>query len=183
MKVNQFDVGDWFEYQGNYFEVIETEHLHQGRGKATVSLGLRNVLTGQTLSKTFRADDVLPEVETEELSLKYRYRDRTQVYFLTETGEQHTFDQRLLGDKAEFIKADLPLRGIFVKGKLVQVKLPVKAEYRVVEAPPGLKGNTVQASTKIVTLETGAKIKAPLFVNAGDVVVVNLEKREYVERA
>jgi len=162
--------------------VVETDHLHQGRGKATVSLSLKNLLTGQLLNKTFKSDENLEVIETEELQLHYHHRDRNNFYFEDDDKKQYSLDQKVVGERAEFLKTDLPIKGIFIEGRLVQIKLPVKAAYRVVEAPPDFKGNTVQGGSKIVKLETGAQIKTPFFVNVGDVVVVNIEKQEYVGR-
>jgi elongation factor P len=102
---------------------------------------------------------------------------------MDENNKKYELDIEEIKDKARFIKKDLNITGIFYEDELINIELPVKAVYKVIYAPPGLKGDSEKSNYKIVTIETGAEISVPLFINEGDLIVINTEKGEYVERA
>ncbi len=182
MKINQVEIGTIIILDGNYFEVGKITHTHLGRGKATIELIVKNLTTGQTLTRNFKSDEEVKAVDSEEKDVEYLYQDKANVYLADSDNRRYCLAKKNLANQIDFLKTDLTIRAIFIDDRLIRLKLPIKAKYLVVEAPPGLKGDTVQAGSKVVLLETGAEIKAPLFIKAGDLILVNIDKKEYLER-
>jgi elongation factor P len=174
-------------YGNKYFKVLRASHSHIGRGKANIELQLKNILTGQNLTKSFKSDENLEEVEIEKKELEFVYKKGDRLLFFEEKNAEksnYLEFQNDLGENALFLKKGMKVVGLFNEdGNLLAVELPVKETYKVIFAPPGVKGNTVQARSKVVELESGAKISTPLFIKKGDLVVVNLETGAYVARA
>mgnify|MGYP001773751590 CR=1 FL=1 len=161
---------------------MEISHSHLGRGKASLTFKLKNLEDNTTLTKTFNPDEDLEAVEVIKKKIQFLYSKSRELIFIDAQGRKYQLDRIRLRGKDKFLKKDLAITGLFIDDKLISIELPIKAVFRVVSAPPGLKGDSEKTNTKIVVLETGAQISAPLFVNAGDQILVNLEKEEYVER-
>ena len=166
------------------YQVIEVKHLHMGRGGSSVQTKIRNLITGQVLSRNFKPADSFKEadVEKRELIHLYSHRDESIFSVKEKPSERYTLTGVEVGDATQWLISNTPVTALFLEGKLIQISVPIKMDLRVTEAPPGLRGDTVSGATKTVTLQTGAKIQTPLFVNEGDVIRVNTETGEYVER-
>jgi elongation factor P len=183
MKARYFNERDYIKFNNSYWEIIKIEHSHLGRGKANLTFILKNLENGSTLTKNFNPDEEIEEIDIEKRKIEYLFRKDKEVYFLDENNKKYRLDAQKLGNKVNFLKKDLDIKGLFVDDELIGVELPIKAVYEVISAPPNVKGNSEKTNSKIVTIETGAQISAPLFINVGDKILINLEKGEYVERA
>lgn len=177
------------------FQVLEVKHLHMGRGGSSVQTKIKNLLTGQVLSKNFKPADSFEEakIEKRDLVFLYAYPVRSAAssgvgrreYVFSARGnprERFALSEEKIGEDAKWLKANTAVGAVFLEGKLLNIALPIKVELKVTEAPPGFKGDTATGGTKTVTVETGAKAQTPLFVNEGDVIRINTETGEYAER-
>lgn len=167
------------------YQVMEVKHLHMGRGGSSVQTRIRNLLTGQVLSRNFKPGDSFEEADVEKRDMKFLYVHRDDFVFASpeKPAERFTVAREKLGDAVQWLKPNIIVTAMFLEGMLVQVTVPIKLDLLVTEAPPGVKGDTATGGTKAVTVETGAIVQTPLFIEEGDVIRVNTETGEYVERA
>ena len=169
---------------GAPYEVLDSHFLRMQQRKAVVQTKIKNLITGKIVDRNFQPSDNFEEAEIEKKPAMFIYTNRGEYWFHEEGNPKNRFMlmQELLGDAAQFLKPNTPVETMVFEGKVITVKLPVKADFKVIEAPPAIKGNTAQGGSKVVTLEGGAKLSVPLFVNEGDMVKVNTATGEYVER-
>jgi len=154
-----------------------------GRCGAVLRTKLKNVINGNVLERTFQGNDKAEVAQTEEKTAQYLYKDANEAYFMDNTTyEQFNISLEQLGDTTKWLKDGTDVKLLYFDNKPVSVKLPPKVNLKVTSAPPGVKGNSASNVTKVVTLETGAQISAPLFVNENDTIRINTETGEYVER-
>jgi elongation factor P len=177
--------GILFIMDGAPYEVLESHFLRMQQRKAVVQTRIRNLITGKVLDRNFQPSDSFEEAEIEKRPAVFIYANRGECWFHEAGNPKNRFPlpAELLGDRAQFLKPDTKVTTMVFNGKVIKAELPIKMEFKVTEAPPAIRGNTAQGGTKQITLEGGAKVNAPLFINAGDMVRVNTETGEYVERA
>jgi elongation factor P len=176
--------GVLFVMDGSPYEVLESHFLRMQQRKAVVQTRIRNLITGKVLDRNFQPSDSFEEAEIEKKSAMFIYASRGE-YWLHEEGNpknRFSLSSELLGDRGQFLKPNTKVTTMVFNEKVIKVELPVKMDFKVTEAPPSIKGNTAQGGTKVVTIEGGAKISAPLFINEGDMVRINTETGQYVER-
>jgi elongation factor P len=183
MKAKYFKVGDVIKVNGEPWKIVKIVHTHKGRGKAEMEFHLKNLKNDISITKIINPEEDLEELEIEKRPVRFLYSKQNKFYFMDVNNKKYELDIEEIKDKARFIKKDLNITGIFYEDELINIELPVKAVYKVIYAPPGLKGDSEKSNYKIVTIETGAEISVPLFINEGDLIVINTEKGEYVERA
>lgn len=183
MKAKYFKVGDFIEIDNNIFQIIKITHTHRGRGKADLEFQLKNVKNNSVISKVFVPDEEIDEAELEKKKIYFLYIKNNKAYFLDEEKKKFELSIEEIGSKYRFLKKELELYGFFYDDKLIGIQFPIKAVYEVISAPPGIKGDSEKSNYKIVTIDTGAEIAVPLFINVKDKIIINLEKEEYVERA
>ena len=164
--------------------ILEVHHKKIARQAATVDAKLKNLLSGSTVSRTFSSSEKFEEAEVEKRDLQFEYSNRGKYVFVNpqDKSERYELIEDNLGDEKGFLKEGLSISAHFFKGEIISIELPVKVNYKVIEAPPNIKGNTVSGGTKQVKIESGAMISTPLFIEAGDIIRVNTEKGEYAER-
>jgi len=183
LTISDIKLGSIINHNGQPYSVISAQHVKMGRGGANLKTKLKNLITGGNLEITFSSSDKVEEADLERSKANFLYQENGQYYFMdNESFEQFELDRESLGDQADFLKDGLIVDVLVYEGKPVSVKLPVKVEFKVVESPPGIKGDTAGSASKVVKLESGKEIKAPLFINQGDVIKINTETGEYVER-
>lgn len=181
VKVSQIDKGDYLKIAGNIYQVIDWQHTHLGRGKANMLLVLKELQTGKRLEKNFKSDEEVELVELTEKEVVFQKKKAKELVF---SKEKQTYRlpvsnfQKIL----PFLVPGRNYVGLFFEDRLLTIILPKRVHLKVISAPPGIKGNTVQATTKMVTVENGYQFKVPLFINTGDIIVVNTETGEYIER-
>lgn len=183
LSLNEIKLGKLIQVSGEPYVVIRADHHKMGRGGAVLKTKLRNLINDSVLEKTFQGNDKAEEAETEKKKVNFLYKDENEAYFMdNDTYEQFTLPIDQVGDKMKFLKDGTDVNIMYFNDKPVALDLPVKMEIKVVSAPPGVKGNSAGNVTKTVQLETGAEISVPMFINEGDVIRVNTDTGEYVER-
>jgi len=183
LEINEIQKGMIIGIEGTPYKVLELKHLHLGRGGAILQTKLKNLIEGNVIEKNFKPSDEIEEVEIEKIKLKFIYSHRGNFVFQRiDNHQRFNLKEDLIGEKKDYLKPNLEVEGYLFKEKLIEISLPLKVDLKVIEAPPGIKGDTKQGGTKTVILETGKKINVPLFIKTGDIIKVNTEKGEYVER-
>ncbi len=180
---------------GAPFQLLEVKHLHMGRGGSSLQTKIKNLLTGQVFSRNFKPSDAFAEADVEKRELTFLYAhpvrgktsngvSRSEYVFVAplNPSERFTLTASAIGDAAKWLKPQTSVSALFLGGTPVTISVPIKMDLKIAEAPPGIKGDTATGGTKTVTLETGAKIQTPLFVNEGDIIRVNTETGKYAER-
>ncbi|HEY5221051.1 MAG TPA: elongation factor P [Candidatus Paceibacterota bacterium] len=176
--------GVLFIMDGAPYEVIETHFLRMQQRKAVVQTRIRNLITGKLLDRNFQASDSFEEAEIERKHAMFIYESKGQYWFHEENNPKARFELEadVAGEQAQFLKPNTRVQTMVFKDKVIKIEIPVKMDFKVVEAPPSVKGNTAQGGNKVVTIEGGAKVSAPLFINEGDMIRVNTQTGDYVER-
>ena len=166
------------------YEIIEASFLFKGRGHSVLQVKLKNLITGNAISRTFRPSDNLEEAKLQKFKAKFLYLHRDRYFFskLDNPSERFDLNTEQIGKNSQFLKPNQIVEGIIFKDKIINISLPIKIQLKVTEAPPGIKGGRSQPGTKIITLETRAKINAPLFIKEEDIIEVNTQTGEYVRR-
>lgn len=181
MKINDAKIGTVIRLDGKPMRILKINHSHTGRGKASVEILLRHISTGQNLRHTVKSDATIEELEVETTELSFMYRKGELLYFLDADNNKIELVNPI-SNRANFLLKGMRVKGV-IDEKIISLELPIKATYEVVEAPPGIKGDTAQGGSKVVTLNSGALVKVPLFINQGDQIIVNTETGEYAERS
>lgn len=184
ISAGDFRNGITFEMDGNVVQVIEFQHVKPGKGAAFVRTKYKNVITGAVVERSFNPTDKYPTAYIERKDMQYLYGDGDLYYFMDmETYEQQPIDKSKLGPAFQFVKENMEVKVLSYKGNVFGVEPPNFVELEVTETDPGFKGDTATNATKPATLETGAEIKVPLFINQGDMIRIDTRTGEYMERA
>ena len=183
ISAGDFRNGVTFEMDGNVVQIIEFQHVKPGKGAAFVRTKIRNVISGSVTEKTFNPTDKFPTAYVERKDMQYLYSDGDLYYFMdNETYENIPISKDVLGDNFKFVKENMPCKIMSYKGSVFGVEPPNFVELEVTQTDPGFKGDTATNVTKPATLETGAEIKVPLFINPGDRIKIDTRTGEYLER-
>ena len=184
VTAGDFRNGVTFEMDGNVYSIIEFQHVKPGKGAAFVRTKIRNVISGAVTEKTFNPNDKYPTAFIERKNMEYLYNDGDLYYFMdSETYEQLPISPNVLGDNFRFVKENMVCKVLSYKGNVFGIEPPNFVELQVTETEPGVKGDTATNVTKPATLETGAEIKVPIFINEGEMIRVDTRTGEYMERA
>lgn len=183
LSFNEIKMGKVIKINSEPFVIIKTDHHKMGRGGAVLKTKCRNLINGNILERTYQGSDKAEEAETETKKANFMYKDKDEAFFMdAETFEQFNLSVDEIGSQIKFLKEDTNVDVLYFEGRPVTVSLPIKMDFKVVSAPPGVKGNSVGNVNKMVEIETGAEISVPMFINEGDVIKVNTETEDYVER-
>lgn len=184
ISAGDFRNGVTFDMDGNVFQIIEFQHVKPGKGAAFVRTKIRNVIAGTVVEKTFNPSDKFPTAYVERKEMQYLYSDGDLYYFMdNETYENVPINADKLGDNFQFVKENTDVKVLSYKGVVFGVEPPNFIELQVTKTDPGFKGDTATNATKPATLETGAEIRVPLFIDEGDMIRVDTRTGEYMERA
>lgn len=184
LNFNEIKTGRVIKINGEPYVIIKTDHHKMGRGGAVLKTKCRNLINGNMLERTFQGAEKAEEAETITKKANYMYKDKDEAYFMdNESYEQFNLHVEELGESAQFLKDGTDVDVLYFESKPVTVSLPIKMDFKVVSAPPGVKGNSAGNVNKVVEIETGAQISVPMFINEGDVIRINTDTGEYVERA
>ncbi len=179
-----FRNGVTFDMDGAVMQVIEFQHVKPGKGAAFVRTKLRNVITGAVVEKTFNPTDKYQDARIDRKEMQYLYNDGELYYFMdNETFEQLPLNADKLSDSFKFVKEEMICKINSYKGNVFAVEPPMFVELEVTDTEPGVKGDTAQGATKNATVETGAVIRVPLFINQGERIRIDTRTGEYLERA
>ena len=184
ITAGDFRNGVTFEMDGNVYQIIEFQHVKPGKGAAFVRTKIRNVIVGSVVERTFNPTEKFPTAYVERKDMEYTYSDGDLYHFMdSETYEDVPVSQSEVGDNFKFVKENMICKVLSYKGKVFGVEPPTFVELQVTNTEPGFAGNTATNATKPATLETGAEIRVPLFVNEGDMIRIDTRTGEYMERA
>ena len=184
LSINDLQNGSIIKIDGQPFVVLSVKHLHIGRGGSSVQTKIKNLKTGQVLERNYKPADVFEEVEIEKMKSRFLYESRG-IYWFDEMGNpknRFSLKAEEMGDAAPFLKPNLEVLAIKFGDAIISIELPIKIDYKVLEAPPAVRGDTAQGGTKVVVVESGAKVLTPLFIQEGDVIRINTQTGEYTER-
>ncbi len=170
---------------GAPYEVLDAHIFRMQQRKPVNQTKLKNLITGKVTEYTFHQQDKVEEADLGKKEVKYLYTNKDEYWFCetNDPSKRFKLEAALLGDGMKFIKGNSMIDAIVFDEKIIGVKLPIKVELKVVEAPPAVKGDTAKGGSKQATLETGAVINVPLFISEGEVIRINTETGDYVERA
>ena len=183
ITAGDFRNGVTFEEDGQVLQVVEFQHVKPGKGAAFVRTKLRNVVTGSVIEKTYNPTAKVQQAYVERRDMQYLYNDGDLYYFMDlESYEQLPISADKLSDNFKFVKENINCKIVSYKGNVFAVEPPIFVELEVTETEPGFKGDTATGASKPATLETGAEIKVPLFINIGDILKIDTRTSEYLER-
>ena len=183
ISAGDFRNGVTFEMDGQVVSIIEFQHVKPGKGAAFVRTKIRNVITGAVVEKTFNPNDKYPTAFIERKDMEFSYSDGDLYYFMdTETWEQIPINKTVLGDNFKFVKENEMCKLSSIKGEVFAVEPPTFVDLYITETEPGVRGDTATNVTKAATLETGAVVRVPIFINEGDLIRIDTRVGEYLER-
>ena len=184
ISAGDFRNGVTFEMDGQVVSIVEFQHVKPGKGAAFVRTKIRNVITGSVVEKTFNPNDKYPTAFIERKDMEYSYSDGDLYYFMdTETWEQVPINKDILSDNFKFVKENMVCKVLSYKGNVFGVEPPNFVELQVTQTDPGFAGNTATNALKPATLETGAEVKVPLFIEEGEMLQIDTRTGEYLGRA
>ncbi len=184
ITAGDFRNGVTFEMDGNVVQVVEFQHVKPGKGAAFVRTKFKNVITGAVVERSFNPTEKFPTAFIERKDMQYLYEDGGLYYFMdVESYEQLPIEADKLGDNFKFVKENMEVKVLSYKGNVFGVEPPFFVELQVTQTDPGFKGDTATNATKPATLETGAEIRVPLFIDEGDMIRIDTRTGEYMERA
>ena len=183
ISAGDFRNGLTFEFEGNVYQVVEFQHVKPGKGAAFVRTKMKNVITGGVVERSFNPTEKVEQAHIERKEMEYLYEDSGLYYFMDqETYEQTPLSAEQLGEALKFILENMTVKILSYKGNVFAVEPPQTVELKVVATEPGVKGNTATNVTKPATVESGAVITVPMFVNEGDVIRIDTRTGEYLAR-
>ncbi|KKS66110.1 MAG: Elongation factor P [Parcubacteria group bacterium GW2011_GWB1_42_6] len=185
ISYNELKPGTLFILDGQPYEVLEFDFLRMQQRKPVAQTKIKNLITGKVLNRNFQNSDNFKEAEIDYKKVKFLYNHRDKFVFCEMENPSVRFElpEESIGEQKRFLKPDSSVEVVMFESKIINIDLPIKMEFKVIEAPPSIKGNTAQGGNKAVKIETGAMINAPLFIEEGDVIRINTQTGEYTERA
>ncbi len=183
VSAGEFRNGVTIEYEGNVYQIIEFQHVKPGKGAAFVRTKLKNIKTGGVVEKTFRPTEKVENAHIERTDMQYLYSDGDLYHFMdVNTYDQIALNPDQIGDSLKFVKENEMVKMMAHNGEVFAVEPPTNVELEVTECEPGIKGDTATGATKPCTVETGANVLVPLFVNQGDKIKIDTRTGEYLSR-
>jgi elongation factor P len=184
LEYNEIKERKYIIYENEPYEVLTSHVFRKQQRKPVNATKLKNLITGSVKEISFHVSEKVEEAEIDSRQAKYLYNNRGEYWFSdpADPSKRYAMKEDLVGPQGKFLKANTEVEILSFKERHVGFKLPVKVELKVVEAPPAVKGDTAKGGTKQAKLETGATINVPLFINEGEIIRINTETGEYVER-
>ena len=184
LSINNLRIGTIFLFRNQPYQVIEEKHIFMGRGSSTHQVKIKNLITGNLLSESLKSSDSFEEAEITRKEIKYLYNHRNEFWFCEKDNPSKRFllKKEIIGEQIKFLKSNSMIRAIQFQNEIVGIELPVKIDIKVKQASPGDRKDAAQRSSKLVILENNTQVKAPLFINSGDIIRINTKTGEYVER-
>ena len=187
LSYNELKIGTIFtkNEDPDPYEVLEYAFIRMQQRKPVTQLKIKNLLSGKVQDYTAHQNENFYEIEIERKPVIFIYRAKDEYWFheKTDKGKRFLLKEAIVGEAGQYLKPNMEIVSFRFEEKIIKVDLPVKVDLKVTEAPPAVRGNTSQGGTKSVVVETGAKVDVPLFINEGDIVRINTQTGDYVERA
>lgn len=183
LTISEIKIGKNIIFNDDPYKVLYTEHSKMGRAGAVLRTRLKNLITGAVLERTFQGAEKVDEADITSSKAQYLYQEGNNFCFMdSENYDQFSLSKDVLSEAVNYLVEGTEVTILNFNGNPINLEIPIKVKLKVVEAPPGIKGDTVSTGGKVVTLETGMKVNAPLFVKEGDTLIINTERGEYVSR-
>jgi len=184
LGMNDLKIGTFFIIEGQPYEVLYSQHLKMQQRRPVMQTKIKNLLTGKIVERNFQQSDYFEKADIQKKEVKFLYAHREQFWFseADDPSKRFQLTEDIIGDSTRFLKPNTMVTSLLFNDKIINIELPVKIDFKVIEAPPSTRGNTAQGGTKQVKLEGGAFINVPLFIEEGDIVRVNTQTGEYTER-
>ena len=180
---NDFRTGVTVELDGSVWRVVEFLHVKPGKGSAFVRTKLKNVQSGNTVERTFRAGETVPQANIEKRTMQHTYKDGDEYVFMDmETYEETRMNGESLGDRTNFLKEEMEVNVLFWDEQVLEIELPTSVVLEITDTDPGVKGDTATGGTKPATVETGAQVMVPLFISIGEKIKVDTRDGSYLGR-
>jgi elongation factor P len=181
---NEFKTGVTIELDNDVYTIVEFQHVKPGKGAAFVRTKLKNVKTGGVVERKFNAGEKVPKAHVERREMEYLYKDGDHYVAMdNESYEQSSLTEAQIGDGVKWLKENMKLGVLFFNGTVIGVDIPNTVQLKVTQTEPGVRGDTATGGSKPATLETGATVNVPFFVNEGDVLIIDTRTGSYVQRA
>jgi len=183
VSTTEFRNGLKIEIDGEPYVIVEFQHVKPGKGGAFVRTKFKSLKSGNVTDKTFRAGEKVDVPDLEEKTMQYLYgADKDRVFMDTTSYEQVSLNEKQLGDSINYLKENMEIKVLYHKGKPINIEVPMFVELAIVKTDPGVRGDTASGGSKPATLETGAVVKVPLYMNEGDVIKVDTRTGTFIER-
>lgn len=183
LEFNDLKLNKIISLNNQPYKIISAQHSKQARSNAVLRTKLKNLINGEVLEKTFNSGDKVEQANLERTKANYLYNDAENFYFMNQkTFEQFSLNKNTIGEQKKYLIEGTTVDVLKFNEEPVSIGLPNKTDFKVISSPPGIKGDTAGTATKLVTIETNTKIKCPLFIKEGDIIKINTETGEYVER-
>lgn len=183
-SITDLKVGVVINHSNAPYVIISNSFMRTAQRKPVMRTKLKNIITGNVMEKTFIAGEAFEVADVGRKTVQFLYKDNENAYFMdSENFEQFSFTLESLGDAANYLQDGKEMTAVIYEEKPISIMLPPKVELKVIETSPGVRGDRAQSGTKPATVESGAVVNVPLFINEGDLIRVNTESGEYVERA
>lgn len=184
LEYNELKENTLFIKDNQPYEVLEYNFLRMQQRKPVAQLKIKNLITGKVINFTAHPNDYFKEAEINIVNAVFIYQHKNLYWFYKKDNPKERFSlpEEIIGDQTKYLKPNLEIKAFEFQDKIINIELPIKIDLKVIEAPPNIKGGSAQNNNKIVTLETGAKITVPNFINEGDIIRINTKTDEYVER-
>lgn len=183
LNINDLKIGTIFKYQNGPYRVLKAAHLKMGRGAAVLQTKIKNLKTGATLERNFKAADKFEPANLKKKSADFLYTENDKCFFMDENYEQFFIEKSIIRAQLKFLEESAQTNILYFDNNPIGLDLPPKVNLQVIEAPPAVRGDTAQGSvTKLVKLKTGFALQVPIFIKQDDIIRINTETGEYVER-
>lgn len=185
LGMNDLKPGIYFIFEGQPYEVLKAQHLKMQQRRPVMQTKIKNLINGKIIERNFQQSDYFEEADIQKKDVKFLYAHRDEFWFseVNEPSKRFELEQEIIGQEAvKFLKPNTVIMALLFNGQIINIELPVKMDFKVIEAPPSVRGNTAQGGTKQATIETGAIVNVPLFINEGDIIRINTQTGEYSER-
>ncbi|MFA6551912.1 MAG: elongation factor P [Candidatus Paceibacterota bacterium] len=184
LEYNEVTLRKYVVFEGEPYEVLASHVFRKQQRKPVNAVKMRNMITGRIVEHSYHVSDKAEEAELGRREIKYLYTNKGEFWFceISDPSKRFQLNAEMIGDGVKFLKTNSVVDALIFDDRIIGVKLPIKVELKVTEAADAVKGNTVQGGTKSIKLETGAEIQAPMFIKQGEIIRVNTETGEYVER-
>lgn len=183
VSTTEFRTGLKIEIDGEPYVIVDFQHVKPGKGGAFVRTKIKSLKSGNVIDRTYRAGEKVGVPELEEKTMQYLYAaDRDRVFMDTSTYEQVSMNEQQLGDSIDYLKENMEIKVLYHKGQPINIEIPMFVELAIAKTDPGVRGDTASGGSKPATLETGAVVKVPFYLNEGDVVKVDTRTGTFIER-
>jgi len=184
LGMNDLKAGIFFVFEGQPFVILESHHLKMQQQRPVMQTRIKNLINGKIIERNFQQSDKFEgaDIQKKEVTFIYSHKNEYWFHHKSKPSERFTLKKELLENTTKFLKPNTEIEALTFNDEIINITLPIKLDFKVIEAPPSIKGDTASGGIKQITIETGAVINAPLFIEQGDTIRINTHTGEYAER-